>query len=63
MSHEVRAFLADLEREGWVFERTSKGHYRGKHPRAPRKVLIVPGSPSDHRTMLNTKAVARRLVS
>jgi len=63
MSKEVREVIADLEKQGWVFVRTSKGHWRGKHPDAPRKVLILSGTSSDWRANANARALARRLVS
>jgi len=55
--------IAELKKEGWRFTRTSKGHWRGKHPGAPRKVLILSGTASDWRADANAKATARRLVS
>jgi len=63
MSPKVRDAIVDLEREGWKFVRTSKGHWRGKHPKAPGKVLILSGTASDWRADANARSVARRLVS
>ena len=63
MNAETRETIAGLERAGWTFTRTSKGHYRGKHPDAPKKVLILSGSTSDWRSSANARALARRLVS
>lgn len=63
MSTRVREVIADLESQGWTFTRTSKGHWRGKHPDAPKKVLILSGTSSDWRADANAKAIARRLVS
>ena len=63
MTADVRDLIADLEKSGWTFTRTSKGHFRGKHPDAPKKVLILNGSSSDWRSSANARALARRLVS
>jgi predicted RNA binding protein YcfA (HicA-like mRNA interferase family) len=63
MNPKAREVIADLEKEGWSFTRTSKGHWKGKHPDAPRKVLILSGSTSDWRADANARSLARRLVS
>ena len=55
-SREIRKKLA---REGWTFIQTKNGHWKGTHPDTDGWI-IVPGSPSDHRSAQNCFADARR---
>jgi hypothetical protein len=49
----VRAIVA-----GWTLERTGSGHWKIKHGAS---ALVIPQTPSDHRSWMNARAHARRL--
>lgn len=44
---------------GWLLSPTRGGHLRLEHPEADR-VVITSSTPSDHRTLVNTRAEMRR---
>ena len=58
-SKESRDIRKALSSEGWTFVQTRNGHWKGTHLKASR-FIIVSGSPSDHRTKMNTLAEAKR---
>lgn len=58
-SKDVRNLLKDLEAQGWRVEGTSKGHYVAYAPDGRGRV-VIPGTPSDRRSLRNTLAALRR---
>lgn len=58
---QYRTRVRALVRKGWVIEQR-KRHLALVSPEQPRRVLMVPGSPSDHRAFQNwSKQVDRTL--
>lgn len=58
MNKDMKQLCRSLRKQGWTVERTSKGHYRAITP-AGRKI-VMPSTPSDGRSVLNTRALLRR---
>lgn len=56
-----REMRRELERDGWYVVIAPGGHYRAVHPEVPGKVMFLSQSPSDRRSVLNARALARRL--
>lgn len=61
MGKRDRDLIRDLARQGWTMQHTRR-HYRGTHPQAPGRLLIVAVSTSDHRTEANVRALAARML-
>jgi hypothetical protein len=57
----ARAFVRELVEAGWVVTMRGSGHYRAIHPAASRPLFFA-ATPSDHRSLLNARATARRLL-
>jgi predicted RNA binding protein YcfA (HicA-like mRNA interferase family) len=55
---EFRAFVKAATRSGWTVSLTRKGHLRFKAPNG--QSYIAPGTPSDHRSIMNTRSMLRR---
>lgn len=55
---DERKLLAALERQGFEYRKTSKGHIRVFKDGAP--VTTFAGTPSDHRSFKNALAPLRR---
>lgn len=59
MQKELRQLLREARRQGWRVERTKKGHYKLWPPDGgPPEIL--PGTPSDWRSLKNAIARLRR---
>lgn len=59
MRREVKDFIAARENEGWEYVGLSGGgHHKMKLPSGHS--FCVPATPSDHRSLLNTKTDMRR---
>jgi len=59
MTNEVKELLDAAEKQGWRVERTKKGHWRCYAPDGDT-IVIVPGTPSDRRSLRNAVAEMRR---
>ena len=53
--------IRELEAQGWTFTLTRNNHVRGHHPEASAP-LVVAGTTSDHRAVLNIRSQAKRLL-
>lgn len=52
--------LRELRQRGWRVEMTRRsGHWKLTHPKGG--VVFAPGTPSDHRSLLNVRSKIRRL--
>ena len=58
MNPDLRRLLKAAERAGATVTRRANNHYRIAIPGGP--VVFTSSSPSDHRTLLNTRAALRR---
>jgi hypothetical protein len=58
-SKELGALIAAAWAAGWWCEATKKGHVRCYSPDQVRMVLVA-GTPSDHRAIANTRSTFRR---
>ena len=53
-SKEIKVLIKALEDQGWRVEQTRGGHYKAWPPEKSRKMVTMPATPSDHRSMKNT---------
>lgn len=58
-SADMRRLVTRLRRLGWRVELSRKHHWIAYSPTGQR--CVFPGTPSDHRAWLNTRAQLRRL--
>jgi len=58
-SSQMKAFLRQLESQGFSASKTRGGHWRLQHPNLNGPVF-APDTPSDHRSIKNTQAILRR---
>ncbi|MFF2184594.1 hypothetical protein [Streptomyces sp. NPDC058155] len=58
MNKEVRDLIKRVEAQGFEVTRTKKGHYMVRKGGEP--VTIISGTPSDHRSLKNSKAHLKR---
>jgi predicted RNA binding protein YcfA (HicA-like mRNA interferase family) len=56
---ELAKVIAALEDQGWRVERTRKGHWRCYAPDGVG-IVVLAGTPSDHRSFANAVATLRR---
>lgn len=56
-----KEFVAMLEEHGFITDRGGSGHQQATHPDHPEVRVTIPGTPSDHRSMINTVALVKRL--
>lgn len=52
--------VRDLRSEGWAVTKTKGGHWRAKPPRCEHRIVVFGSTPSDRRSLANTKADLRR---
>lgn len=61
MNKEIKQLAREYERKGWNIVRSKGGsHTFWRHP-SGQGMVTVPGTPSDWRSIQNTKADLRRL--
>lgn len=58
MSKHTRALVRDLVRQGFQIRITRRGHYQVS--KNHRVIAVLPGTPSDRRSMSNSLADLRR---
>ena len=58
-SRDLNRLLDDAVKTGWLIDRTRGDHVRAKSPRG--STVFVSTTPSDRRTVLNTRARIRRI--
>lgn len=56
---EMKALLKAAEEQGWTVRFTGSGHYQWKAPDG-QTIIVTPSTPSDHRSMSNTRAQLKR---
>lgn len=56
----MRALVAEARKVGWTAERSSGGHFWLCPPNGEGERLLLSASPSDHRGVLNARAMMRR---
>ncbi|MGH3263010.1 MAG: hypothetical protein ACRDNS_13535 [Trebonia sp.] len=60
---EVRNFLRELQGDGgWEGRLTSKGHIQLRHADVPKVIFVLPSTPSDWRSVRNTRSDIRRAI-
>lgn len=59
-SSDVRKLLREVRKQGAVVEQTRGGHQRIYGPGGRKPFIVLPSSPSDHRGLLNCRALLRR---
>lgn len=57
MKKDLKKIFKALEDQGWRIDRRGK-HVKCKPPSGP--IVTVPSTPSDHRSLLNSRAQLRR---
>lgn len=60
MNKEVDQLLRELRVQGWRVERTRGGHYKAFPPDPAATPVVIPGTPSDSRSLRNTIGLLRR---
>lgn len=55
-----RDLFHELTVQGWEVRPTNSNHIKLIPPDAAKRVVIVAGTPSDHRAFQNTRAACRR---
>lgn len=53
MNKQVKKLVKDLEAQGWRTEFTGSGHIKAMPPDREHSPVIIPCSPSDHRSLKN----------
>lgn len=56
---EVQDWMAAASAAGWRVERTQKSHYKFFPPDTSKGIVTVEGTPSDHRSIRNTRSRLR----
>jgi len=56
----VKQLRRAAEAQGWKVEQTRSGHWRFVPPDRAKPIVIVSGTPSDHRSMRNSLAMLKR---
>jgi hypothetical protein len=59
-NRDIERLLDNLTRKGYVIRKTKSGHWSISHPLVPARQVFAPGTSSDHRGYLNTRAQVRR---
>jgi ribosomal protein S25/predicted RNA binding protein YcfA (HicA-like mRNA interferase family) len=54
---DVAKLINNIRHQGWTVKRTSGGHYQA---RKGQEVVVLPATPSDHRSLDNARASLRR---
>jgi hypothetical protein len=60
MSKEMKQLVKQIEANGYTVVQSGRNHLKVKNE-AGGTVATMPGTPSDHRSILNTRAQMRRL--
>lgn len=60
MHKEVRQLIKECESHGLVITPTKSGHYRVACPKTGATITTLPSTPSDHRSMRNTRGDIKR---
>lgn len=58
--HDIRSLIDGLQNRGFIVRKTNGGHYRMTNTQTG-KFGFIPSTPSDYRSILNAKALAKRL--
>ncbi len=58
-SNQMKEIRRALARRGFLMSKTRGGHLRIEHPNMEGPVF-APGTPSDHRSIANLRAILRR---
>lgn len=53
-SKEIKALIKDLEDQGWRVVLARSGHYKAYPPDKRQDMVVMPSTPSDHRSLKNT---------
>lgn len=59
MSREIDSLVKELRKQGWTCTKTKRSHWRLASPTGG--LTFCPSTPSDHRSIANTRADVRRL--
>lgn len=60
---EVRNFMRELQGDGgWWGRLTAKGHIQLKHDQIANMIFVMPSTPSDWRSIRNTRSDIRRAI-
>lgn len=57
---QLDAMIVEAWKEGWWAEKRSNGHVMCYSPGEEKKLVDVANTPSDHRTVPNTRSTFRR---
>lgn len=57
---DIKKLALAAQEQGWRVEATKNGHVRFVPPNPRGQFVIVPKTPSDHRSYLNSRALLRR---
>lgn len=59
MTKDVRELVRKLEQQGWRIDTTGR-HVKCYPPDRSRQMVVLPSTPSDHRSLRNAVAMLRR---
>ena len=60
LQREAREIVKALKHLGWSVRTTTSNHYKALAPDKTIPIIIIPKTPSDHRSLKNLKSVLRR---